>query len=107
MARTFGLSPTSVSQEPGVDPGIAWRGFLDSSGIVNDQLDSRTPVRHKLLDLLGDISLAGYPIIGHLHAERAGHAIHTALADQIARQKTHYQVCTAEELESFPAEAAV
>jgi hypothetical protein len=57
-------------------------------------------VRHKLLDLLGDISLVGYPIIGHLYAERAGHAIHTALAAQIARLQSHYRICTAVEFES-------
>jgi UDP-3-O-[3-hydroxymyristoyl] N-acetylglucosamine deacetylase len=42
--------------------------------------------------MLGDISLTGRPIIGHLYAERAGHAIHTALAEQITRLKNHYQI---------------
>lgn len=111
MARTFGfVSDVEYLKSLGLIRGGSLENavVLDSSGIVNNQL--RFPnefVRHKLLDLLGDISLAGYPIIGHLHAERAGHAIHTALADQIARQKTHYQICTAEDLESIPAEAAV
>jgi len=56
-------------------------------------------VRHKMLDLLGDISLIGRPIIGHLYAEKAGHAIHTALADRIARATKKYRICTLPELD--------
>jgi UDP-3-O-[3-hydroxymyristoyl] N-acetylglucosamine deacetylase len=52
-----------------------------------------------MLDLLGDISLIGRPIIGHLYAEKAGHAIHAALADRIARVKKKYRVCTLADLE--------
>jgi UDP-3-O-[3-hydroxymyristoyl] N-acetylglucosamine deacetylase len=55
--------------------------------------------------MLGDISLTGRPIIGHLYAERAGHAIHTALAEQITRLKSHYQICTAPDLKPVLSEA--
>jgi len=111
MARTFGfVSDIEYLKSLGLIRGGSLENavVLDSNGIINDQL--RFPnefVRHKLLDLLGDISLTGYPIVGRLYAERAGHAIHTALADQIARQKSHYQICTAVEIESVLAEAAV
>jgi UDP-3-O-[3-hydroxymyristoyl] N-acetylglucosamine deacetylase len=37
-------------------------------------------VRHKALDLLGDLALVGRPVLGHVVAHRAGHAMHTALA---------------------------
>ncbi len=110
MARTFGfVSDVEYLKSLGLIRGGSLENavVLDSSGIVNNHL--RFPnefVRHKLLDLLGDISLTGLPIIGHLRAERAGHAIHTALAEQITRMKTHYQICTAIELESTLAEAA-
>jgi UDP-3-O-[3-hydroxymyristoyl] N-acetylglucosamine deacetylase len=103
MARTFGfVSDVEYLKSIGLIRGGSLENavVLDSSGIVNNHL--RFPnefVRHKLLDLLGDISLIGYPIIGHLYAERAGHAIHTALVDQIARLKDHYQICTALDLE--------
>ena len=109
MARTFGfVADIEYLKSLGLIRGGSLENavVLDSSGIVNDHL--RFPnefVRHKLLDLLGDISLTGYPIIGRLYAERAGHAIHTALADQIARQKSNYHICTAEELEPVLAEA--
>jgi UDP-3-O-[3-hydroxymyristoyl] N-acetylglucosamine deacetylase len=103
-ARTFGfISDVEYLKSLGLIRGGSLENavVLDASGIVNNEL--RFPdefVRHKLLDLIGDISLAGLPIIGHLYAERAGHAIHTALADRIARLTTHYEICTAEELET-------
>jgi UDP-3-O-[3-hydroxymyristoyl] N-acetylglucosamine deacetylase len=109
MARTFGfVSDVEYLKSLGLIRGGSLENavVLDSSGIVNHHL--RFPnefVRHKLLDLLGDISLIGFPIIGHLYAERAGHAIHTALVDQIARQKDHYQICTALDLEPALADA--
>ena len=98
-ARTFGfISDVEYLKSIGLIQGGSLENavVLDSSGIVNNHL--RFPnefVRHKLLDLLGDISLIGHPIIGHLYAERAGHAIHAALVDQIARLTDHYQICTA------------
>lgn len=110
-ARTFGfVSDVEYLKSLGLIRGGSLDNavVLDDSGIVNNHL--RYPdefVRHKLLDLLGDISLAGYPIVGRLHAERAGHAIHTALADKISRLKNCYQICTAPELEHAFAEAAV
>jgi UDP-3-O-[3-hydroxymyristoyl] N-acetylglucosamine deacetylase len=100
MARTFGfVSDIEYLKSLGLIRGGSLENavVLDPSGIVNNHL--RFPnefVRHKLLDLLGDISLTGYPIIGHLYAERAGHAIHTALAAQISRLQSHYRICTAE-----------
>jgi UDP-3-O-[3-hydroxymyristoyl] N-acetylglucosamine deacetylase len=103
-ARTFGfISDVEYLKSLGLIRGGSLENavVLDASGIVNNHL--RFPdefVRHKLLDLIGDISLTGLPIIGHLYAERAGHAIHTALADKIARFNTHYAICTADELES-------
>ncbi len=98
-ARTFGfVSDVEYLKSLGLIRGGSLDNavVLDSSGIVNNHL--RFPdefVRHKLLDLLGDIALTGYPIIGHLYAERAGHAIHTALVDQIARCTSHYEIRTA------------
>ncbi len=40
-------------------------------------------VRHKVLDLIGDLALAGRRIEGHVVAERAGHAMHTALVSRL------------------------
>jgi UDP-3-O-[3-hydroxymyristoyl] N-acetylglucosamine deacetylase len=107
-ARTFGfVSDIEYLRSLGLIRGGSLDNavVLDSSGIVDNHL--RFPnefVRHKLLDLLGDISLIGHPIMGHLYAERAGHAIHTALADQIVRSVKHYQICTALDLQTSLAE---
>jgi UDP-3-O-[3-hydroxymyristoyl] N-acetylglucosamine deacetylase len=102
-ARTFGfITDVDYLRRAGLIRGGSLENavVLDESGIVNSKL--RFPdefVRHKMLDLLGDISLIGRPIIGRLYAEKAGHAIHAALADRIARVKKKYRICTLSELE--------
>lgn len=109
LARTFGfVSDVEYLKGLGLIRGGSLENavVLDDSGIVETAL--RYPdefVRHKMMDMLGDISLVGYPIVGRLHAERAGHAIHTALADRIVRNRSCYAVRTAEEIESQLASA--
>lgn len=102
-ARTFGfIADVEYLKKCGLIRGGSLENavVLNESGIVNDELRfSDEFVRHKLLDLLGDISLVGHPIIGHLHAEKAGHAIHAALADRIARSEKRYRICTLAELQ--------
>lgn len=108
-ARTFGfVSDIEYLKSLGLIRGGSLDNavVLDPSGILNAPI--RFPdefVRHKLLDLLGDMSLTGFPILGHLRAERAGHAIHTALVEKMMRLPDHYQICTAMELESELANA--
>jgi UDP-3-O-[3-hydroxymyristoyl] N-acetylglucosamine deacetylase len=43
-------------------------------------------VRHKILDAVGDLALVGYPVLGHLVAHRAGHALHTEFAARILEE---------------------
>jgi len=106
-ARTFGfVSDVNYLRKCGLIRGGSLENavVLDDSGIVNEEL--RFPdefVRHKMLDLLGDISLIGRPIIGHLYAEKAGHAIHTALADKIARVRKKCRISTLPDLHSVAA----
>ena len=70
--------------------GLAQGGSLENAivlsetGVLNNQLRYEDEfVRHKILDAIGDLSLVGYPIIGHLVAHRAGHALHTAFAKRV------------------------
>jgi UDP-3-O-[3-hydroxymyristoyl] N-acetylglucosamine deacetylase len=49
-------------------------------------------VRHKILDAIGDLSLLGHPIIGHLVAHRAGHALHTAFAKRILEERDAWKI---------------
>lgn len=44
------------------------------------------PVRHKLLDLVGDLSLTGLQLEGHIIAYKAGHDLHSQLAGQLIEQ---------------------
>ncbi len=58
----------------------------------NGILDGRTlryynePVRHKVVDLIGDLALLGFPIKGHVLAARAGHAAHIDLVRMIRKE---------------------
>jgi UDP-3-O-[3-hydroxymyristoyl] N-acetylglucosamine deacetylase len=45
-------------------------------------------VRHKVLDLIGDLALAGRRIWGRVVAERAGHAMHTALVQRLMQDRS-------------------
>ena len=49
-------------------------------------------VRHKILDLIGDLSLAGRRIEGHVVAERAGHAMHTALVSRLLKDRSAWEL---------------
>ncbi len=54
-------------------------GILNASGFRHDN----EPARHKLLDLIGDLSLAGMPILGQVTALRPGHTANVELAKKI------------------------
>lgn len=70
--------------------GLALGGSLDNAvvvgdhGVLNESLRFADEfVRHKVLDLLGDLSLLGASLVGHVRAERAGHRLHTRLVQEI------------------------
>jgi len=70
--------------------GLAKGGSLDNAvvfspeGPLNESLRFEDEaVRHKILDLLGDLSLLGAPLQGFVEAHRAGHALHVELARAI------------------------
>ncbi len=72
--------------------GLALGGSLENAivigdtGVLNNALRFDDEfVRHKILDVIGDMALVGHPIIGHLVAHRGGHALHTAFAAQVLR----------------------
>lgn len=56
------------------------------------------PCRHKALDLIGDLALIGKPLLGHVIAERAGHAMHTALVARIMSDPSLYELITYDQL---------
>jgi UDP-3-O-[3-hydroxymyristoyl] N-acetylglucosamine deacetylase len=70
--------------------GLALGGSLENAivigdtGVLNSALRFEDEfVRHKILDVIGDMALVGYPILGHLVAHRGGHALHTAFAAHV------------------------
>jgi UDP-3-O-[3-hydroxymyristoyl] N-acetylglucosamine deacetylase len=95
-ARTFGFR----EDEPKLrDMGLI-RGATDAcciiltkNGVQNGPL--RFPdefVRHKVLDLIGDLALVGRRIQGRVIAERAGHAMHTALVQRLLRDRSAWEL---------------
>jgi UDP-3-O-[3-hydroxymyristoyl] N-acetylglucosamine deacetylase len=73
--------------------GLALGGSLDNAivlgetGVLNNALRFDDEfVRHKILDVIGDLTLVGYPVVGHLVAHRGGHALHTAFAAKILEE---------------------
>ena len=73
--------------------GLALGGSLENAVVIGDtgvlnnglRFDDEC-VRHKILDVIGDMALVGYPVIGHLVAHRGGHALHTAFAAQVREE---------------------
>jgi UDP-3-O-[3-hydroxymyristoyl] N-acetylglucosamine deacetylase len=63
--------------------------------------------RHKALDLIGDLALIGKPLLGHVIAEKAGHAMHFALVNRIMSDPTLYEILTADQLATRVAHALV
>jgi len=86
-ARTFALEEwlESLRQQ-----GLAAGGSLENAIVVyRDRYSSELRfrdemVRHKALDLIGDLALIGRPILGHIMAVRGSHALHVAMAKRIA-----------------------
>lgn len=72
--------------------GLALGGDLDNAVVVGDNRILTGPlrfpdefVRHKIVDLLGDIALLGRPVRGHLVAFKGGHRLHASLVSRILR----------------------
>jgi UDP-3-O-[3-hydroxymyristoyl] N-acetylglucosamine deacetylase len=49
-------------------------------------------VRHKIIDIIGDLALIGMPLLGHVEAERTGHGVHTALVARVLRDDTAWEI---------------
>ena len=101
-ARTFGFREDEAMLR---DMGLI-RGVSDDSAIIltrgstlQDGCVQNGPlrfpdefVRHKVLDLIGDLALAGRRIWGRVVAERAGHAMHTALVQKLLRDRSAWEL---------------
>jgi UDP-3-O-[3-hydroxymyristoyl] N-acetylglucosamine deacetylase len=63
--------------------------------------------RHKALDLIGDLALIGKPLLGHVIAEKAGHAMHFALVNKIMSDPTIYEIITHDQVVTSATHAMV
>ena len=91
--------------EPLRSMGLIRGGSLDNaivltaSGVMNGPL--RFPDefgRHKALDLIGDLALAGLPLLALVEAHKAGHALHTQLVSRLLADPTLWAVTTRDAL---------
>lgn len=87
-ARTFGFLKDVEALRAN---GLARGGSLENAIVISDteilnEGGLRYPdefVRHKVLDLMGDIALVGMPVIGQLIAYRSGHSLNHKLAQKV------------------------
>jgi UDP-3-O-[3-hydroxymyristoyl] N-acetylglucosamine deacetylase len=87
-ARTFGFLEEVEALRA---EGFAHGGSLDNTIVLDDERvlnpeGLRWPdefVRHKVLDLFGDLALLGAPLLAHVHVERGGHSLHQQLVRAI------------------------
>jgi UDP-3-O-[3-hydroxymyristoyl] N-acetylglucosamine deacetylase len=108
-ARTFGYKANEKQmRDMGLIRGAGPENIiiLGPKGLENGPLRfSDEYVRHKVLDLIGDLALAGRRIEGHVVAERAGHAMHTALVSRLLKDRSAWELAHIP-VETPPAEEA-
>jgi len=99
-ARTFGFKDQERQMKNmGLIRGASMENVvvLTQDSVLNGPL--RYPdefVRHKVLDLIGDLALLGRRIIGRVVANRAGHAMHTALVSRVLKDPSLWEETTEE-----------
>lgn len=98
-ARTFGfLKDVERLQSHGLAQGgsLANAVVFDDFGILNQDgfRYGDECVRHKILDFMGDLALAGRPMVGRFEVHKAGHALHTAFIKQLLSRPGQHSVST-------------
>lgn len=98
-ARTFGflkdiehLKNNNLGLGGSMDNAIV----LDDSGVLNPEglrYDDEF-VRHKVLDAVGDLYLAGHQILGEFYAYKSGHALNNKLLKALFDDENNYKVVT-------------
>jgi UDP-3-O-[3-hydroxymyristoyl] N-acetylglucosamine deacetylase len=95
-ARTFGfLSEVKSLKERGLGRGgsLANCVIVDEHRVLSGKLRFRDEfVRHKVLDLIGDLALLEYPLRAHVIAHKAGHALHVAAVRELLAQPESWEL---------------
>jgi UDP-3-O-[3-hydroxymyristoyl] N-acetylglucosamine deacetylase len=109
-ARTFGfLKEVEMLRQQGLALGGSLENaiVIGDTGVLNNALRFDDEfVRHKILDVIGDLALLGHPVIGHVVAHRGGHALHTAFAAHVLEEIDAWRLVEAP-LEPAVTDAAV
>lgn len=96
-ARTFGFTHEIEMLRKA---NLALGGSLDNAivltpdGMLNEQplrFDDEF-VRHKILDIIGDVALIGMPVQGKIKAEKSGHAVHAALMSKLLKTEKAWEI---------------
>ena len=96
-ARTFGfkheiehLHELGLAKGGSLDNAI----LIDENGVVNKEglRYGDEFVRHKTLDFIGDIYLAGYYIIGHFNAAKSGHGINNKMLHELMKDEEAWRL---------------
>ena len=96
-ARTFGfLKEVEMMQKNGLALGGSLENavVLSERSIINEE-GLRFPdefVKHKVLDLIGDLYLIGMPMIAHVQGYKSGHMLHSKLLQAILNDADNYEV---------------
>lgn len=96
-ARTFGFTHEIEMLRKA---NLALGGSLDNAIVLTpDGMLNETPlrfddefVRHKILDIIGDVALLGMPVQGKIMAEKSGHAVHAALMSKLLRTENAWEI---------------
>jgi UDP-3-O-[3-hydroxymyristoyl] N-acetylglucosamine deacetylase len=103
-ARTFGfLHEVEMLRRSGLALGGSLENavVIGESGILNKLRFEDEFVRHKILDLIGDMALLGHPLVGQVDAHRAGHALHAAVAAKLFEDADAWTLATHPQLPVF------
>jgi UDP-3-O-[3-hydroxymyristoyl] N-acetylglucosamine deacetylase len=99
-ARTFGFFDEAESLRRA---GLVRGGSLENAIVLSrdsvlNAEGLRFPdefCRHKILDLIGDLALLSHPVVGHVVAHRAGHAMHYALVSHLLAHRETWRLVEA------------
>ena len=109
-ARTFGfLSDVKTLQANGLAKGASMDNAvaLGEDSVLNQEgLRYQDEfVRHKILDLIGDFSLAGMPIMGHIVAHKSGHGLNAQMVGKLLGSAQSWIILGSRETTERPGEA--
>ena len=96
-ARTFGfLAQVETMRAAGLARGGSLENALvfDDTQLLNEEglQAPDEPLRHKVLDAVGDLALVGMPLLARLVAQRPGHALHHALLHALLQDESAWTV---------------